>query len=121
MRTIFNCFLVLAVSGCGTQPKITMLGPPDQKYDPVPLEDVWVFASADRVRAKHQPIARIDVSVDPDPNLWIPFFPTDGIFDEATESFDLDVSSLISGGSRLVAVRATDSAGNQVVRTVEVR
>jgi len=67
------------------------------------------------------PIARIDVSVDPDPNLWIPFFPADGIFDDATEAFDLDVSSLISGGSRLVAVRVTDSAGNRVVRTVEVR
>lgn len=67
------------------------------------------------------PIARIDVSVDPDPDLWIPFFPVDNVFDEATERFDLDVSSLVSGGSKLVAVRVTDGAGNQVVRTVEVR
>ncbi|MFW5740902.1 MAG: hypothetical protein ACOC1F_11105, partial [Myxococcota bacterium] len=67
------------------------------------------------------PIARIDVSVDPNPDLWIPFFPVDNVFDESTERFDLDVSSLVSGGSKLVAVRVIDSAGNRVVRTVEVR
>ena len=67
------------------------------------------------------PIARIEVSVDPNPSLWIPFFPTDGIFDDPTENFDLDVSSLLGGGSRLVAVKASDAAGNSVVRTVEVK
>lgn len=67
------------------------------------------------------PIARIDVSLDLDPDHWIPFFPSDSIFDQATEPFDLDVGSLVTGGSRLVAVRVTDSAGNRVVRTVEVR
>lgn len=67
------------------------------------------------------PIARIDVAVDPNPNLWIPFFPSDGIFDDATESFALDVGSLVGKGASLVSVRVTDAAGNTVVKTVEVR
>lgn len=67
------------------------------------------------------PIARIEVAVDPNPNLWFPFFPTDGIFDERREAFDIDVSSLLAGGTGLVAIRISDAAGNRVVRTVEVR
>jgi hypothetical protein len=67
------------------------------------------------------PIARIDVAVDPNPNLWLPFFPSDGVFDERSERFELDVSSLLATGTGLVAVRVSDAAGNRVVRTVEVR
>jgi hypothetical protein len=67
------------------------------------------------------PISRIEVSVDPNPSLWIPFFPTDGIFDDPSETFDLDVSSLLGGGSRLVAVKVSDAAGNSVVQSVEVK
>lgn len=67
------------------------------------------------------PIARIDVSVDPDPNLWIPFFPVDGVFDDRTERFDIDVGSLLPSGAGLVTLRVTDAAGNRVVRTVDVR
>jgi len=61
MRIASYLFVVLALAGCGMQPKIVMLGRPDREYEPVPLEDVWVFASQDRVRAKHQPIAEIAV------------------------------------------------------------
>lgn len=67
------------------------------------------------------PIARIEVAVDPNPNLWIPFLPSDKIFDDTTESFELDTSSLLTTGSTLVAVRVSDAAGNRVVKTVDVR
>ncbi len=67
------------------------------------------------------PIARFDFSVDPEPTLWIPFFPQDGVFDQAAESFDVDLSTVLAPGSHLVAVRAFDAAGNSVVKTVEVR
>lgn len=67
------------------------------------------------------PIARIDVAVDPNLSLWTPFFPADGIFDDRSERFELDVSSLLASGSGLVAVRVSDAAGNRVVRTVDIR
>lgn len=67
------------------------------------------------------PIARIDVAVDSQTKQWSPFFPQDGIFDEAVEEFDLDVGSLVGPGSHIVAVRVFDTAGNSVVRTIEVR
>ena len=57
------------------------------------------------------PIARIEVSVD-GRDEWRPFLPKDGVFDEAVEPFDLDVSSLVPAGDHVVAVRAFDSAGN---------
>lgn len=49
---------------------------------------------------------------------WWPIFPTDLVFDEATESFDVDVSSLVPQGPHLVVVRAYDQAGNSVEKTV---
>jgi len=66
------------------------------------------------------PIARIDVAVD-GRNEWRPFLPVDGIFDEAIEAFDLDVSPLVGPGNHLVAVRVFDQAGNFVVRDIEVK
>ncbi|MCL2824172.1 MAG: hypothetical protein FWD57_09290, partial [Polyangiaceae bacterium] len=67
------------------------------------------------------PIARIEVAVDPDQNQWFPYFPVDGIFDDKTERFDLDVSTLVSSVPVIVTVRVTDASGNRVVRAVEVR
>lgn len=49
---------------------------------------------------------------------WWPMFPSDLVFDEATESFDLDVSSLVPQGPHLVVVRAYDEAGNHIEKTV---
>ena len=66
------------------------------------------------------PIARIDASVD-GRNEWRTYQPADGIFDEPTESFDLDVSSFVGPGNHLVAVRVFDDAGNFVVRDIEVK
>jgi len=66
------------------------------------------------------PIARIDVAVD-GRTEWHPFLPADGIFDEAVEAFDLDVSTLVGKGNHLLTVRAFDEAGNFVVRSVELK
>jgi hypothetical protein len=66
------------------------------------------------------PISRIEVSV-AGSDEWRPLFPTDGVFDEASEPFDANVGTVVPAGSHLVAVRAYDSAGNSVTKDVEAR
>ena len=66
------------------------------------------------------PISRIEVSV-AGTDEWRPIFPSDGIFDEASEAFDVDVSSIVPAGTQLVVVRAYDTAGNVVTRDVDAR
>ena len=66
------------------------------------------------------PIARLEVSI-AGTDEWRPLFPRDGVFDEAAEPFDADISALVPPGSHLVAVRAYDAAGNVVSRNVEAR
>jgi hypothetical protein len=66
------------------------------------------------------PIARIEVAI-AGSDEWRPIFPGDGIFDEPSEAFDADVSSIVPPGAHIVAVRAYDSAGNVVTRDVEAR
>ncbi len=66
------------------------------------------------------PISRVEVSV-AGTDEWRPIFPSDGIFDEATESFDIDISSIVPAGTQLVVVRAYDTAGNVVTRDVDAK
>jgi hypothetical protein len=66
------------------------------------------------------PIQRIEVTVAGSDD-WVPFFPTDGIFDEAREEFDLDVSSLATNVPALLAVRVFDDANNVVIQNVALR
>ncbi len=66
------------------------------------------------------PIVRVDFAVDGRTD-WRPLLPKDGVFDEPTEEFDADLSSALSAGPHLIAVRAFDKAGNQVVRDVEMK
>jgi hypothetical protein len=66
------------------------------------------------------PISRLDIAVD-GKTEWHPYLPKDGIFDQATEAFDIDVTPFVGAGSHLVAVRAFDEAGNIVVRDVTVK
>ncbi len=66
------------------------------------------------------PIARIEVSL-AGSDEWRPLFPKDGVFDQADEAFDADVSTVVPPGSNLLAVRAYDTAGNMVSRNVEAR
>lgn len=66
------------------------------------------------------PIGRVEVSI-AGSDEWRPLFPSDGIFDEPSESLDVDVSSVVPAGAHIVAVRAYDSAGNVVTRDIEAR
>lgn len=66
------------------------------------------------------PISRLEVSV-AGTDEWRPIFPSDGIFDEASEAFDVDISSIVPAGTQLVVVRAYDTAGNIVTRDVDAR
>ncbi len=66
------------------------------------------------------PIARVEVTV-AGTDEWRPLAPIDGIFDEATEIFDADISSIAPPGAAIVAVRAYDAAGNAVTRDVAAR
>jgi hypothetical protein len=66
------------------------------------------------------PIARIEVSV-AGTDEWRPLFPKDGVFDQPSEAIDADISAVVPPGSHIVAVRAYDTAGNMVSRTIEAK
>ena len=53
-------FAILAL-GCKSKTEIVPLGPPDQQFEPVPPESVFVFQSEGRIRIKFRPMARISV------------------------------------------------------------
>jgi len=66
------------------------------------------------------PIKRIEVSI-AGSDEWYPFEPKDGIFDEASEDFEADISSFAPQGSALASVRVYDRANNFVVRNVALK
>jgi hypothetical protein len=63
------------------------------------------------------PIARIEISL-AGSDEWTPFYPTDGIFDEQREEFDVDVSKLAPVLPALLSLRVYDKANNFVVRSL---
>ena len=63
------------------------------------------------------PIARIEISLSGS-DEWTPFFPSDGIFDEQREEFDVDVSRLARSLPALLSLRVYDKANNSVIRNV---
>jgi len=63
------------------------------------------------------PIAFIEFSL-VGKKVWYPVHPTDGVFDEASETFDVDVSNHVPKGPHLVMIRAYDDNGNKVEGTV---
>ncbi len=63
------------------------------------------------------PIARIEVAI-AGTDDWYPIAPADGVFDETTEDFRVDLSSVVPPGAALLAVRAFDQEKNQVVGSV---
>lgn len=65
-------------------------------------------------------IARIELAIDGSTDFR-PLAAADGIFDSREERIDADVTGLVPPGSHVVIVRATDSAGNSVLRDVESR
>ncbi len=63
------------------------------------------------------PIARIEVSLAGSDD-WTPFYPTDGIFDEQREEFDIDVGKIAPTVPALLSLRVYDKANNSVIRSV---
>jgi hypothetical protein len=66
------------------------------------------------------PIQRIDVAL-AGRDEWVPFYPKDGIFDEAREEFDFDTTVLSSAGPVILAVRVFDDANNFVIQNVALK
>jgi hypothetical protein len=66
------------------------------------------------------PIQRIDVAL-AGRDEWVPFFPKDGIFDEAREEFDFDATVLSGAGPAILAVRVFDDANNFVIQNVALK
>ncbi len=64
------------------------------------------------------PIAQLEVAFDG--GEWHPLFPIDDLFDTADERFQIDLTPLASG-VHIVAVRATDAAGNVGSAEAQVR
>jgi len=62
------------------------------------------------------PIRKLEYAVDG--GDWQIFFPEDQLLDEAEERFEVDLAEL-TAGIHLVAVRATDAAGNVAVAEIE--
>jgi hypothetical protein len=86
------------------------------RFDKVTLNGTTITGS---VHDGIGPIRRLEVKVAGRPN-WIPFDPRDGIFDQATEQFSLDLRVLSVSGGALVTLRAFDTAGNMDLRHVKV-
>ncbi len=66
------------------------------------------------------PIARVEVAI-AGTDDWRPLSPTDGVFDDAVEHFEADLTTVIPPGSWLIAVRAYDTAGNSVSHELEAK
>lgn len=66
------------------------------------------------------PIQRIEVSV-AGRDEWVPFYPKDGIFDEAREEFDFDATVLSATGPALLAIRVYDDANNFVIQNIALK
>ncbi len=66
------------------------------------------------------PISRIEVAVS-GTNRWLPFFPTDGIFDQNREAFDLDVASLGTTLPVMLTLRVYDAANNATLRYITLK
>ncbi len=61
------------------------------------------------------PIARVEIAIDGKAK-WTAIDPVDGIYDDADESFELDLTKLgLAAGRHVVTLRAFDRAGNATV------
>lgn len=65
------------------------------------------------------PIQRFELRIAGSPE-WVPFEPQDGIFDESSEDFSLDLQEFTVAEKALITVRVFDTAGNFEVRHLEV-
>ncbi len=65
------------------------------------------------------PVRRLEVRIAGEPE-WIPVDPKDGVFDQNSETFEIDLTSFIPPAGALLTVRAFDTAGNFEVEHVRV-
>lgn len=65
------------------------------------------------------PVRRIEMRV-AGQSEWIPVDPKDGVFDQATETFEIDLSGLVPDEGALLTVRVFDTAGNFHVQHVRI-
>jgi hypothetical protein len=66
------------------------------------------------------PIQRIEAAL-AGTDDWVPFYPTDGIFDEAREEFEFDAGVFAASGAAILAIRIFDDANNVVIQNVALR
>ena len=65
------------------------------------------------------PIQRLELRI-AGSSEWVPFEPRDGIFDQASEDFSLNLQQVTASEKALITVRVFDTAGNFEVRHLEV-
>lgn len=65
------------------------------------------------------PVRRIEVRV-AGQSEWIPIDPKDGIFDQPTETFEIDLATFVPDEGALLTVRVFDTAGNFHVEHVRI-
>lgn len=89
---------------------------------PPRLEGIAVQGRHVRVVAKDGvgPVVRLEAAIAGSDD-WVPFAPLDGVFDEAEEQFDLDLSAVSPQGPALITLRLYDQQNNQVVQSVTLR
>jgi hypothetical protein len=64
-------------------------------------------------------VTRIEIAID---SLeWRQARAADGVFDERTEAYEGSLPAFVDGGEHVVAVRATDEAGNTGTASVTFR
>ena len=63
------------------------------------------------------PIARFELAL-VGTKPFIPLAPSDGVFDQASESFAVDLTALVPPGPQQLVVRAFDAAGNRTSATI---
>jgi hypothetical protein len=63
------------------------------------------------------PVARIEVAI-AGTDDWSPVAPADGVFDEDSEEFRIDLSGIVPVGAAMLTVRVFDQEKNQVVGSV---
>lgn len=66
------------------------------------------------------PIARVEFALAGSDD-WNVVVPTDGVYDETSEEFEFDASSVSASGPALISVRVFDSENNVVVRSLQLR
>lgn len=69
-----------------------------------------------RVQDTVGPISALALAIDGSP--YAPFYPVDDLLDSPEEKFEVEIGSL-SPGTHIASVKATDAAGNVVVRALE--